>query len=1197
MSQPTLDEECLPSTWAILVAEISRAGDGGDLVRRALLALHEILPDSRSTLVWATDDMSDDPSVMDRLRTGTLIMGSTDHPGYVPVCYGGRLEGWVQVLPGYWSSRQEQAITLLAAVLGMARRALQPAPNDAGTRHQQLRAAISQVRDTLSLDALLEQLNRIAQQNIGCVCFLVVLRYQQSDWINLSYLSYDGERVTHRGFWGQRAGLTGTILQTGTTIFTDDYTETCIHHGVPPLYMFPGPTTCAWLGTPLRDSERIHGVISCFSTNPDVRFSPLQRELFLILAEETARPIRNAQMLLLAEQQARHMQSLNRITRTITSTLDPKRVPSLIIEQAQELFNAEEGSLLILDTQTGELVFSYAEGLAGHQLIGQRLPSGVGMASYVASSGQPAVVNNVGGDGRFYDTTDADTGILIRSLMAVPLRGIDGIRGVIEILNRRDDAPFTEEDRALLEVIADHAVIALENANHFAQIDQTLTRRLQELDRSNDRLHRILLASNTLRVERNREDLLHAIIQSVSESAGFRSCMIALVQHGNSSEPYLQYVLAAGPVAKMFKLIRATHTPLDQLHTLLRPEFRRSPLTYLIDRRCDEHMQPLGVRDHVYAPNTMPVPSGSWHSYNAMLSLLRNSRGDMLGLISVSDPEDGMQPGPEHVQILDILANQAAVALENAQLYSDLQHSLSSLTALNGLGMALNTTLRSPQEIYEMTLGGMMAQSEGRWGIVLLWHPQGTPGTLILGVQIDAAPVSLITIEQLAREAILLRRPQTMRPGEADSDAVVAIPLRATRGILGAICIGYADNVPHPSQIESLSLFAGQAAVAVESLQLFGAVRRGLDQLASIMASTREGMLLVDEASTIAVVNDAFRDLVNLASWPMTLEGMSISELLSRWQAIASYGQSDFEQFSIGLASVADGRERFVCGQLTSAISLARALEWSVLRAVPEGENNHEHEHKRPAHHWPILLTVRDITAAKDAERMRQDLTNMIVHDLRSPLTSVITSIDMIFRGTGGQISQLQRDILNIAYASTQHLLDMINLLLDISRLEVGQMPLDCAPIELPPLAERAISRMAMIAYKQNVTISLEPCAEDLRVMADHDLILRVLQNLLDNALKFSAKDSHIQVRTAHAERAGFVHVEVHDFGMGIKPLDLDKIFTKFGQADNRRGNGSGLGLTFCKLVVEAHGGTVGVKSIPGEGSTFFFTLPIAPRS
>jgi signal transduction histidine kinase len=237
---------------------------------------------------------------------------------------------------------------------------------------------------------------------------------------------------------------------------------------------------------------------------------------------------------------------------------------------------------------------------------------------------------------------------------------------------------------------------------------------------------------------------------------------------------------------------------------------------------------------------------------------------------------------------------------------------------------------------------------------------------------------------------------------------------------------------------------------------------------------------------------------------------------------------------------------------------------------------------------------VRDITAAKEAERLRQDLTNMMVHDLRSPLTSVITSIDMIFRGTAGEATQIQRDILSIAYASTQHLLDMVNLLLDISRLESGQMPLDCAPVELLPLVDRAIARMTIIAHKHSVKINVEASAEDLRVMADRDLILRVLQNLLDNALKFSPKGEQVLLRAERAETAGFVRVAVRDFGMGIKPHDMVKIFTKFGQAGNRRSSGSGLGLTFCKLVVEAHGGTIGVESILGEGSTFFFTLPVA---
>ncbi|MEI7770712.1 MAG: GAF domain-containing protein [Chloroflexales bacterium] len=1188
------------ASWPLQVAEIAQASDNPDLERRATLALASILPNSRHEFVWASDDGAAGPgeaAIMARLRAGMPVMGRIGLPGYIPMRCGAQLEGWVRVIPGRWSPDQEQALSLLAAVVGPTRRALRPDPDAAEAMRQQLRAAIAQARDTLDLDTLLDQLNQIVQRTIGPVFFLVALRYQQSSWISMEYLSNNGQRVARQDFWEQRAGLIGTILQTETPIFTDDYHGECARSGVTPLYVLNISQIHAWMGAPLHDGERAYGAISCYSDAPEEQFAPLQRELFLILAEEAARPIRNARLLRSAEQQARQMQALSRITRAITSTLDPQRVPSLIIEQAQELFNAEEGSLLILDQQTGELVFSYAGGPAGHQLLGQRLPLGVGVAGYVASTGLPAVVNNAHSDGRFYGTLDGSTGFLTRSLIAVPLRGIDGVKGVIEILNRRDDAPFTEEDSAMLEAIADHAMIALENASHFAQIDQTLTRRLHELDRSNDRLRRILRASNTLRVERNREDLLYAIVQSVSESAGFRSSVIALVQHGDSAEPYLQHMLAAGLAARSFERLRAARAPLGRLLTLLRPEFRRSPSTYMVDRRHREYIDLWGGPEHIYIPDMAHAQPGGWHPHDVMFSLLRNSRGELLGLIAVSDPEDGMLPGPEQVQILDIFANQAAVALENAQLYSDLQHSLSSLTALNGLGMALNTSLRSPQEIYELTVGGMVAQSEARWGMALLWRPLRSLDSLILGAQIGADPAEQMAVEQLAREAILLRRPQTMRPSAASGEAVVAIPLRATRNILGAICIGYAEGLPSASEIESLSLFAGQAAVAVESLQLFSAVRLGRDQLASIMASTREGMLLVDDAGCIAVANDAFHELVDLAAWPITavdgnLDGASISELLARWQAQATYSPGDLEQLYVGLTRVADGQERFVRGQLNSPHPGQRALEWSVLRAIPEGESNQARA--RTSHRWPILLTVHDITAAKEAERLRQDLTNMMVHDLRSPLTSVITSIDMIFRGTAGEASQLQRDILSIAYASTQHLLDMVNLLLDISRLESGQMPLDCAPIELTSLADRAISRMTIIAHQHNVTIRHEAAAQNRHVVADRDIILRVLQNLLDNALKFSRKGGQVLLRTEDAESAGFVRVAVRDFGVGIKPHDLDKIFTKFGQAGNRRSSGSGLGLTFCKLVVEAHGGTIGVESIPGEGSTFFFTLPVA---
>ncbi|MBX0327970.1 GAF domain-containing protein [Oscillochloris sp. ZM17-4] len=1198
MSQRPPDQSDLTPTWPQLVAEVSQAADSVDLDRRASLALMSIVPSSRHELTWATDDGGPgpgEPAILARLRAGVVITGRAGQPGYIPVRCGQQLDGWIRITPGRWSAPQEQALIVLAAVLGATRRTLRPADDPAASARRQLRAEIAQARDTRRLGDLLEQINRVAQRAFGQVSFLVALRYQESSWIEMVYIAISGSRIGKQSFWEQRAGLTGTILQTEEPIFTDSYIEECARQNVPPLYISAGPETHAWMGAPLRDGDRAYGVISCYSHDPAVQFSPLQRELLLILVEEMARPIRNAQMLRLAEQQARQMQALNRITRAITSTLDPERVPALIIEQAQELFNAEEGSLLLLDEETGELVFSYAGGPAGHRLLGQRLPSGTGVAGYVATSGQPAVVNNARGDGRFYGALDGDTGFLTRSLLAVPLRGLDGIKGVIEILNRYDDAPFTEEDRALLEAIADQAMIALDNARRFAQIDQTLARRVRDLDLSNDRLRRILRVSNALRVEHNRDDLLSAIAHSVAESAGFRSAIIALVRPSDAGEPHLQRVIAAGPAAASFEELRPARAPISRLLGILRPEFRRSPSTYVIDRRFDDYVHLWGGPEYVYTSRSTPATLGGWHPRDVMFSLLRNMRGEILGLISVSDPEDGMLPGPEQVQILDIFANQAAVALENAQLYSDLQHSLSSLTALNGLGMALNTTLRTPQEIYDLTVGGMVAQSDARWGQALLWQPQRSPDSLILGSQVGGGPADQTAVEQLAREAIVLRRPQSLRPSPITGEAVVAIPLRATRGILGAICIGYTDILPRASAIESLGLFAGQAAVAAESLQLFGAVRQGRDQLASIMASTREGMLLVDESGSIAVANDAFRELADVAAWPAggDLAGLLVVELLTRWQTTAHYDPADLEQLYDGLSGVADGVERFVRGQLTSPRSGPPALEWSVTRAIPEGEHGGEGE--RTPHRWPILLTVRDITAAKEAERLRQDLTNMMVHDLRSPLTSVITSIDMIFRGVaGGEANKIQREILGIAYTSTQHLLDMVNLLLDISRLESGQMPLDCAPVALRPLGESAISRMTIIAQKNSVAINLDVADESLRVHADHELLLRVLQNLLDNALKFSPKASQVIMRIGPAETNGHVRVAVRDFGLGIKPHDLDKIFSKFGQAGNRRTSGSGLGLTFCKLVVEAHGGTIGVESVPGEGSTFFFTLPAA---
>jgi signal transduction histidine kinase len=281
------------------------------------------------------------------------------------------------------------------------------------------------------------------------------------------------------------------------------------------------------------------------------------------------------------------------------------------------------------------------------------------------------------------------------------------------------------------------------------------------------------------------------------------------------------------------------------------------------------------------------------------------------------------------------------------------------------------------------------------------------------------------------------------------------------------------------------------------------------------------------------------------------------------------------------------GRESFASGELNELSADARSIEWTLLTALRSGGSS-----------GGALLVLRDITEAKESERLRHDLTNMIVHDLRSPLSSVMASIELMQKGVAGELAKTQRNVMNIAYSSATQMLTMINALLDVSRLEAGRMPVNLRASAAQPLIERAVASLSSLADEQSVQMKCAVANDLPAVLVDGELIVRVLQNLLGNALKFSGHGSAITIRAyptpPTGQAAPSVTCAVADQGIGIAPQDQEKIFAKFSQIGERRG-GTGLGLTFCKLVVEAHGGRIWVESAREVGSTFFFTLPTAP--
>jgi signal transduction histidine kinase len=239
----------------------------------------------------------------------------------------------------------------------------------------------------------------------------------------------------------------------------------------------------------------------------------------------------------------------------------------------------------------------------------------------------------------------------------------------------------------------------------------------------------------------------------------------------------------------------------------------------------------------------------------------------------------------------------------------------------------------------------------------------------------------------------------------------------------------------------------------------------------------------------------------------------------------------------------------------------------------------------------------------KALHALRDDLTDMIVHDLRNPLNVVMTGIDLAVEILADDMTtEPSREALIVSADAAKHMLNMVNTLLDISRIEAGQMPLARTLTDLRQVATTVLRRVERLAGELRVSVE-KSWSEDLPfVFIDAEKIERVLVNLLDNAIKFTPPGGKIILTIKSTnDSEGEVEVSVVDSGPGIPAEQCRRIFDKFAQlrTPGQRVRGSGIGLAFCKLAVEAHGGRIWVVSPAPEtgnrcGAAFHFALPLA---
>jgi len=230
----------------------------------------------------------------------------------------------------------------------------------------------------------------------------------------------------------------------------------------------------------------------------------------------------------------------------------------------------------------------------------------------------------------------------------------------------------------------------------------------------------------------------------------------------------------------------------------------------------------------------------------------------------------------------------------------------------------------------------------------------------------------------------------------------------------------------------------------------------------------------------------------------------------------------------------------------------------------------------------------------RESEAAREELTHLIVHDMRTPLTSVMGTLETM---RDQQLDERTRhELVTDAFAASKHLLADVNQLLDVSTMEAGQVALERKQVDLAGVVEEAMRQVRPLALEKRMKLQAQLPQEPITLSADRQMLARVLVNLLGNAVKFTPAGGQVTAAAQLVEGGSQVQVSVSDTGPGIPAEALDRVFDKFFRVrspETAKAVGTGLGLTFCKLAVEAHGGRLWVESEPGQGSTFRFILPL----
>jgi GAF domain-containing protein len=500
-----------------------------------------------------------------------------------------------------------------------------------------------------------------------------------------------------------------------------------------------------------------------------------------------------------------------------------------------------------------------------------------------------------------------------------------------------------------------------------------------------------------------------------------------------------------------------------------------------------------------------------------------------------------------HERFLTNLAEHAAIALGTTQLFQRLEYQINTLQRLRALSLEMLTAGSLSATLNLLADAVLKTIRNGSVHLLLYNHHPAASNV------IQAAPLSVPYSDPNAYETIRL---PIQRGGHYFGEFIICPDDPADLG----------DN-----RVHALELIAIQAAIALQNIRLFEEVRARRDQMQTVFDAVREGMLLISGDGVLLLANRAAEQLLNQ---PLnTLQGQSVRRM-----------ELPFSEALKAELLREPIRRRY---RLT-VNDTARDIEETTIPVLD-------------ALNTPVsrLIVLRDITQEEALKEFQQEVSNMLVHDLRGPIASVISSLQLLQDLIAAQDYDDLANVVEIALSSAHAQMHLIESLLDIARLETRRMPMNLTCFALPVLIGEVLKTFETTAQMADVRLInlIEPQLPE--VYADREQIRRVLYNLLDNALRHTPSGGQVRLSAQLNGLERMLTVDVTDTGRGVPPELRKRIFEKFTQISGsavRGHRGSGLGLTFCQLSIEAHGGKIWVESGAEGGAAFFFTLPLAAQ-